>query len=163
LSAVNADYLRALDDDGVVARLRGWRLSDDYLRSLVPLVRKRIQRLDEFVPMTEFFFSGDVDHTPWLKELVPANRTAKDVSDCLLGLIEALDVQRDFSPPALEAMARAFAEKSGWDVKELFMVTRLAATARKATPPLFETLSVLGRDMTRRRLRLCADFLKKSR
>ena len=113
--------------------------------------------------MTEFFFSGDVDHTPWLKELVPANRTAKDVSDCLLGLIEALDVQRDFSPPALEAMARAFAEKSGWDVKELFMVTRLAATARKATPPLFETLSVLGRDMTRRRLRLCADFLKKSR
>jgi hypothetical protein len=43
------------------------------------------------------------------------------------------------------------------------MVMRLAATARKATPPLFETLSVLGRDMTRRRLRLCADFLKKAK
>jgi glutamyl-tRNA synthetase len=163
LSAVNADYLRALDDDGIVARLREWRLSDEFLRSLVPLVRKRIQRLDEFVPMTEFFFSGDVDHAPWLKELVPANRTAKDVSECLFGLIEALDVQRDFSAPALEAMARAFAEKSAWDVKELFMVMRLAATARKATPPLFETLSVLGRDMTRRRLRLCADLLKKAK
>jgi len=60
-------------------------------------------------------------------------------------------------------MTRAFAEKSAWDAKELFMVMRLAATARKATPPLFETLSVLGRDMTRRGLRLCADFLKKSR
>ena len=83
------------------------------------------------------------------------------MSECLLGLTEALDAQRDFSPPALEAMARAFAEKAAWDVKELFMVMRLAATARKATPPLFETLSVLGRDMTRRRLRLCADFLKK--
>ena len=163
LSAVNADYLRALDDDGIVARLRGWRLSDQFLKSLVPLVRKRVQRLDEFVPMTEFFFSGDVDHAPWLKELVPANRTAKDVSECLLGLIEALDVQRDFSPPALEAMARGFAEKSAWDAKELFMVMRLAATARKATPPLFETLSVLGRDMTRRRLRLCADLLKKAK
>jgi len=74
-----------------------------------------------------------------------------------------LDVQRDFSPPALEAMARGFAEKSAWDAKELFMVMRLAATARKATPPLFETLSVLGRDMTRRRLRLCADLLKKAK
>jgi len=58
-------------------------------------------------------------------------------------------------------MTRAFADKSGWDVKELFMLMRLACTARKATPPLFETLSVLGRDMTRRRLRLCAEFLKK--
>ena len=33
LSAMNADYLRALDDDGIVARLRDWRLGDDYLRA----------------------------------------------------------------------------------------------------------------------------------
>ena len=54
-----------MDADRVVARLREWRLADEYLQSLVPLVRKRIQRLDEFVPMTEFFFPGDVDHAPW--------------------------------------------------------------------------------------------------
>jgi len=47
---VNADYLRALDDDGVVARLREWHLSDEYLRSLVPLVRKRIQRWTNSCP-----------------------------------------------------------------------------------------------------------------
>jgi glutamyl-tRNA synthetase len=79
----------------------------------------------------------------------------------LLGLVEALDVQRDFSHAGLEAMVRAFAEKSGWEPKQLFMIVRLAATARKATPPLFETLSVLGRDVTRRRLRQCAEALKK--
>jgi glutamyl-tRNA synthetase len=161
LSAMNADYLRALSDAEVVQRLRQWRLSDEYLASLVPLVRQRIQRMDEFIPMTEFFFAGDVDHTPYLKDLIPAPRTAKDVSECLFGLIEALDVQRDFSHAALEAMVRAFAEKSGWEPKQLFMIVRLAATARKATPPLFETLSVLGRDLTRRRLRQCAEALKK--
>jgi glutamyl-tRNA synthetase len=161
LSAMNANYLRALEDGEVVQRLRQWRLSDEYLASLVPLVRQRIQRLDEFMPLTEFFFSGDVDHTPFLKELVPAPRTPKEVSEILLGLVEALDVQRDFSHAALEAMVRAFAEKSGWDAKQMFMVVRLAATARKATPPLFETLAVLGRDLTRRRLRLCAEALKK--
>ncbi len=58
LSAMNADYLRALDDAGIVARLREWRLGDDYLKQLVPLVRQRVQRLDEFIPMTEFFYSG---------------------------------------------------------------------------------------------------------
>jgi len=41
------------------------------------------------------------------------------------------------------------------------MVMRLAATARKATPPLFETLSVLGRDMTRTPFARVRGFLKK--
>ncbi len=161
LSAMNADYLRALDDSGIVSRLREWRLGDDYLRQLVPLVRQRIQRMDEFVPMTELFFSGDLDYTPVAKDLVAKNRTAKDVADCLLGFVEALDVQRDFSHAALEAAARAFAEKIAWDPKELFMVVRMAATARKATPPLFETLAVLGRDLVRRRLRLCGEWVKR--
>jgi glutamyl-tRNA synthetase len=119
--------------------------------------------MDEFVPMTEFFFSGDLDYAPVAKDLVPKNRTAKDVADCLLGFVEALDVQRDFSHAALEAATRAFAEKIAWDPKELFMVVRVAATARKATPPLFETLAVLGRDVTRRRLRLCGEYLKRQK
>ena len=163
LSAMNADYLRALDDDGIVARLRQWRLGDDYLRRLVPLVRQRVQRMDELIPMTEFFFSGDLDYTAVAKDLIPKNRTAKDVADALLGFVEALDVQRDFSHAALEAAARAFAEKIAWDPKELFMIVRVAATARKATPPLFETLAVLGRDVTRRRLRLCGEYLRRMR
>jgi glutamyl-tRNA synthetase len=113
------------------------------------------------VPMTEYFFSGDLDYTPVAKELVIKNRTAKDVADALLGFAEALDVQRDFSAAALEAATRGYAEKLGWDPKELFMVVRMAATARKATPPLFETLAVLGRDLTRRRLRLCGEHVRK--
>jgi glutamyl-tRNA synthetase len=161
LSAMNADYLRALDDDAVVARLREWRLGDDYLKQLVPLVRQRVQRLDEFIPMTEFFYSGDLDYTLLAKDLVPKNRTPKDVADCLFGFVEALDIQRDFSHTALEAATRAYAEKIAWDPKELFMVVRMGATARKATPPLFETLAVLGRDVVRRRLRLCGEFMKR--
>jgi glutamyl-tRNA synthetase len=103
-----------------------------------------VQRLDEFIPMTEFFYSGDLDYTALAKELIPKNRTAKDVADCLVGFVEALDVQRDFSHTALEAATRAYAEKIAWDPKELFMVVRMGATARKATPPLFETLAVLA-------------------
>jgi glutamyl-tRNA synthetase len=163
LSAMNANYLRALDDDAVVARLRTWRLGDEFLRQLVPLVRQRVQRLDEFIPMTEFFYSGDLDYAAVAKDLIPKNRTAKDVADCLFGYVEALDVQRDFSHEALQAATRAYAEKIAWDPKELFMVVRMGATARKATPPLFETLAVLGRDLTRRRLRLCGEFMKRQK
>jgi glutamyl-tRNA synthetase len=161
LSAMNADYLRALDDGEVVRRLRAWRLSDEHLRALVPLVRERIQRLDEFVPMTEYFFSGDLDFAAVAKELLPKGRTPKEVSDGLLAFGEALDAHRDFSAASLEALARGFAEKNGWQPKELFMLLRVGATARKATPPLFETLVCLGRELTRRRLRLAAEYIKK--
>ena len=160
LSAMNADYLRALDDAAVVARLRAWRLADSFLEQLVPLVRQRISRLDEFVPMTEFFFAGDLDYAALTKDLL-ARRAAPEVASCLSGLVEVLDAQRDFSPAALELVTRSYAEKLGWDAKELFMLVRMAASGRKATPPLFETLAVLGRDIVRRRLRLCGEYLKR--
>ncbi len=117
--------------------------------------------MDELIPMTEFFFAGDLDYAGVAKELMVKGRAQKDVIDALAGLAEVLDSQRDFLPAALEAVCRGYAEKIGWSTKELFMVVRLAISARKATPPLFETANVLGRDLVRRRLRLCADFLKK--
>src|SRR6185312_527557 len=138
LSAMNAGYLRALPDQEIVRRLHAWRLSDEKLASLVPLVRERIQRLDEFLPMTDFFFSGDLDYAPVAKELAVKNRTPKEIVDLLTAFGEELDVARDFSVTGLDALARAVAEKSGWSTKELFMLLRLAATGKKATPPLFE-------------------------
>jgi glutamyl-tRNA synthetase len=161
LSAMNAIYLRELPDGEIVRRLRDWRLSDDKLASLVPLVRARIQRLDEFFPMTDFFFSGDVDYGAVAKDLIPKNREAKDVAEVLGAFSEELDAARDFSVAGLEALARAFGEKVGWSTKELFMLLRLAATGKKATPPLFETLVNLGRELVRRRLRQCIIEVKK--
>jgi hypothetical protein len=41
------------------------------------------------------------------------------------------------------------------------MLLRLAVSARRATPPLFETLVAMGRELTRRRVRLCAEYVRK--
>jgi glutamyl-tRNA synthetase len=161
LSALNADYLRALDDRAIVARLRAWRLSDAHLARLVPMVRERMQRLDEFVPLTELFFSGDLDYAQVTKDLLPKGRTPKEVSDVLLLLGEAMDGLRPFTAVALEPMVRGFAEKNGWTSKELFMLIRVAVSARRATPPLFETLEGLGRELVRRRVRLCGEFVRR--
>jgi len=161
LSSMNADYLRALDDAGIVARLRQWRLSDAHLQSLVPLVRERIQRLDEFIPLSDVFFSGDLDYAPVAKELLPKGRVPKEVHECLTTYGELLDTLRPFTAANLDTATRAFAEKTGWSTKELFMLLRLAVSAKRATPPLFETLVGLGRELSRRRIRLCAEFVRK--
>jgi glutamyl-tRNA synthetase len=161
LSAMNADYLRALSDGEIVRRLRAWRLSDDKLASLVPLVRARIQRLDEFVPMTDFFFSGDVDYAPVANDLVLKGKPPQETKDALGFFSVELDASRDFSVAGLEVLARTFAEKSGLTTKQFFMLLRLATTGKKATPPLFEAMVALGRELVRRRIQQCMEFVKK--
>ncbi len=61
----------------------------------------------------------------------------------------------------LEPLSREFADKKEWKTKELFMILRLVATGRSASPPLFETMEVLGRELVRRRMRLAIDALAK--
>jgi glutamyl-tRNA synthetase len=75
-------YLREMPPHEVVRRLRGWLLSDDHLMRVVPLVRERIRRFDEFIPATEFFFSGDLDYTRWPRSWCPRARSPRDVRCC---------------------------------------------------------------------------------
>ena len=102
-----------------------------------------------------------VDYAPVAKELIPKGKVPKEVVDALSAFSEELDTARDFSMAGLEAQARAFSEKIGWSTKELFMLLRIAATGKKATPPLFETLAGLGRELCRRRIRQCIEYIKK--
>jgi glutamyl-tRNA synthetase len=55
---------------------------------------------------------------------------------------------------------RAFAETIAWKPGDLFMPVRIAVTGKAATPPLFETMQVLGREVCRRRLRRAVEVLR---
>ena len=95
------------------------------------------------------------------KDLLPKGRAPKEVHECLTLFGEILDTLRPYTAASLDAATRAFAEKNGWSTKELFMLLRVAASAKRATPPLFEMLAGLGRELTRRRVRLCAEYVRK--
>ena len=47
LGWLNGIYIRELSPEGLIQRIRNWRLSDEMLRRLVPLVHERIRRLDD--------------------------------------------------------------------------------------------------------------------
>jgi glutamyl-tRNA synthetase len=160
LSWLNGLYLRELSPEGLIQRLRAWRLSDQMLRRLVPLVHERIRRLDDFVPAIEYFLSGDLDYGQALAELVPKTRDAAATAEVLAGLADELDNLRPYAVATIEPAVRAYTEKIGWKTKELFMTIRVAITGRTAAPPLFDTMDVLGKEMVRRRLRTAAETLR---
>jgi glutamyl-tRNA synthetase len=164
LSWLNGLYLREMPSEELLRRLRSWRLSDEYLLRLLPLLRERMERLDQFIPSATFFLTGDLDYvgTPGaLALLVPKGRDRTVTAQALTGLCDYLEetVRGDWTHDALEAACRGFAEQIGWKTKELFMAIRVAVTGRTASPGLFDTMLAVGKDLVRRRLRMAAQAL----
>lgn len=161
LTWLNGLYLHEMPPEMLLSRLRAWRLSDDYLLQLIPLLRERIERMDQFIPSASFFLTGDIDYSGVMASLIPKGRDQTQASQALAELTDYLEeqVRHGWTAEALEKACRDFCEKTGWKTKELFMPIRIAVTGRAASPPLFETMVAIGKDLTRRRLRLAAHAL----
>ena len=111
------------------------------------------------IPPTTFLFAGDLDYTPVLADLAIKDVAPADVAAALLAYVDRFEVRTGWSAAMLEEEARAWAEALGWKPKQAFPLLRLATTARGQTPPLFETMAVLGKELTRRRLRRAAEVI----
>jgi len=157
---MNEQYLKELDYGELVDRLLAWRLSREHLLRIAPLIRERIKRLDDFIPATEFFFSGDLDYTAIGDKLAIPEVKPSQLRKALGELVERYEALPEFTAEALEEASRTFADEQEWKTKHLFMVLRLVITGRKASPPLFDTMVVLGKELTRRRMRVAAEYLK---
>jgi len=164
LTWLNGVYIRSLNADELNKELRikneGLRETDEeYLKKIIPLVQERMKTLKEFKELTEFFFEElEVDS----KLLVQEGRTAKETAQILSAINNQLSAinNSDWKHERLEAVCRTFVkENSNWNVKDLFMTLRIALTGRKVSPPLFETMEVLGREKTLQRLQKAANLL----
>ena len=165
LDFFNGVYLRQLEQDDLARRLKpfferaGFAPGDERLRRIVPLVQPRIVTLDDAVELAGFFFRP------------PPNVAAADLVAKGLTTAQSLDALRlahkiiaavpedNFSPEALEAPLRDLAEELGMKPGQLFGILRMAVTGQSVSPPLFETMAVLGRAATLERLELAIQRL----
>jgi glutamyl-tRNA synthetase len=159
LTWLNEKYIHDLDDDQLIDALFAWRLNRDYLRKVLPLVHKRVKKLGEVVPIAEYFFSGELDHAAVLAEMTIPEVANTDIAKALQAYVERFEAREGFDAAMLEAEARAWCDALGWKSGNAFMLLRLAVTGRKASPPLFETMAVLGKELTRQRLRTAAKLI----
>jgi glutamyl-tRNA synthetase len=159
---LNGKYLRRLSARELLDRLRVQLLSEDHLLEVLPLVRERIETLEGFFEYASFFFVGEVPYDQaTLAAMTPKGRSATETQKVLRSLLEEeLDPIMDWRADTVEPAIRRFGEKCGWVPNELFMAVRVATTGRPASPPLFETLAVLGKETVRRRLRRAAELLR---
>ena len=122
----------------------------DWLESLAPLVSERVKRLDEVVPMVRFLFGEGVVIDESAREKVLAKDGALTA---LTAAVEALEAVGPFTHDAIEGVLRTVPETTGLKAKLAFQAVRVAVTGTTVSPPLFESLELLGRDRTLARIR----------
>ncbi|MEX1255790.1 MAG: glutamate--tRNA ligase [Dehalococcoidia bacterium] len=163
LTWMNGVYLRELPEQRL-AQLIGERLERDLppavprpidgetVRRLVPLVRERIKRLDEVAGMVEGFFSDDL---PYTADELLGKKFAGNASGAQEALGQAkarLEALPAWEHEAIEQAMRSLADELELKAGDLFMLLRVALTGRPISPPLFESMALLGRDRCLRRL-----------
>ena len=158
LSWLNGEYLRELTDREWLETLKTSIINDEYLLKIVPLVKERIEKFEDFIDATGFFFSGDLKYSQEL--LLPKGKTAKEVADFLTDILALFETLDDWNQKDLHDICSKYLEEKSLKPRDLFMPIRVATTGHKESPPLFETLEVLGKDIVQRRMKLTVDFLK---
>ncbi len=156
LQAFSGHDIRALTPEQLLARIREQELSDERLLPLVIQAQPRIDRIDDFIPYVACFFGDKLDYSQVLGKARVKNRSRTEVVEILRAYIDELEKDpdaRDFSVASLETYSRGFCERQGWKAGDLFMLLRIATTARTATPGVFETLNLVGKDRVRQRVR----------
>ena len=159
LAWMNGIYIREkLTQDQLIEALQPFTPTDfpmDLMGKILPLVRERLVLLSDLESLTDFFYR-DISVNP--AELLKKSE-AGVVTEQLTRTIAELEQLSQWSVAELETCLRSLQEKYDWKKSQYFMMVRVAVTGKTATPPLFETMEVLGQKETVNRLNQALELL----
>lgn len=165
LDHFNATHIRLLRTEDLAARLKpyfireGLVVNDDILLKIIPLIRERLTTLDDCISFGAFFFRDEV--TPSPEDLIAKGLDAKQSAEIARKAYEILESQPDISHERCEPLMRAYVEASGFSANQVFGILRVAVTGQKVSPPLFESMEIIGRDVCLRRIQIAIEMLEK--
>jgi len=155
LDALNGHYLRQLDPATFAAR--AWPFVEaeafpgadpDLLARAAPLVQERVNHLTEVPGMVGFLFGDEVELDP----AAAAKVLTEDGRAFLAETAARLEKVEPWTAAAIEATLRGLQEERGLKPRTAFQPVRLAVTGRLVSPPLFESMELLGRSRSLARL-----------
>jgi glutamyl-tRNA synthetase len=173
LEWMNGVYLRDMPEERL-ADLFAERLEQDLppsvprpldrvlIAAFTPLIRERVKLLSETAGLVDFFFMPEVP-TPPVAEFLAVKRWRDDAAGAAAGLeasAETVAAVGDWSAAAIEPAMRETADRLEVKAGDLFTLCRLAVTGKRVSPPLFESMEIVGRDPVKARLRAAAAALR---
>ncbi len=164
LDYFNGAHIRLLPTKELAARLKpyftreGLPVNDDTLLKLIPLIRERLVTLDDCIPFAAFFFKETI--TPVPAELVAKDLDAARSAEVARRAYQILSALPTLSHAEAEPPMRAYVEESGLSPNQVFGILRVAVTGQKVSPPLFESMEIIGKEQVLARLQQAIELLE---
>jgi glutamyl-tRNA synthetase len=164
LDHFNGTHIRRLPVEDLAVRIKpyftgaGLEVSNDTLLKVMPLIRERLVTLDDCLDFASFFFRGTIEPNP--EELIAKGLDAKQSANVARKAYEILASLPDLSHVTAEPPLRAYVEASGLSANQAFGIIRVAVTGQKVSPPLFESMEIIGKEKCLERLRNAISILE---
>lgn len=159
LDWLNGTWIRdTLDDEAFADRVQDWALNREQLTPLIPLVRQRVQKWSDLADILGFFLQGRL--TLSKDDLVFKGLDDEMTRRVYAYTLWSLDSLPQWDSHSIEACLRDMAERMELKLRVFLAPFFVAITAKTSATPLFDTLALLGKDLTRVRIRDAIDTLK---
>lgn len=160
-TAINGDWIRHLGLDELVDRLVPYLVRDgvvsdppsladvELIRAVVPLISERMETLGQASGMVGFLFTDEIV----VDEADAAKILGEQSTEVLASAEAALSALGEWNTEAIEgALRSALIDGLGLKPKVAFGPVRLAITGRRVSPPLFESMELLGAERSLSRI-----------
>jgi len=153
----NGQYIRKLSIPDLTAHVKpffdkaGVAADEQTLLQVVPLIQERMVTLDECLERGEIFFQETVSPNPI--DLAAKGLSASQSADVARKTLAILESFPDFSHETAETPLRVLAEEIGISAGQLFGIMRVAITGKTVSPPLLESMEIIGRPKVIERMR----------
>jgi glutamyl-tRNA synthetase len=166
LEWLNGHYIREMSVEELAKAIRpfieeaGYEVNIEKLLAITPHIQERMKTLSEAPEITAFLWIVEDEFEPApAEDLVPKKLDASKTKELLEAVYDTLDSLPNFKWENQEEALRALAKEHGVKAGQLFNPIRVATTAQKIAPPLFQSMEVLGREESLRRIKLAIERL----
>lgn len=157
LDHFNGLHIRNLSDEELAIRIRtffeakGYSPDQKILLKIAPILKERLATLDESVELAGFFFEEDVKYSA--DELIPKGLTKEQAVAILNESLTILNSVPVLTKENDEPLMRKFVDRSGFSAGQVFGILRIAVTGQRVSPPLFESMEIIGKDKVLERIK----------
>jgi glutamyl-tRNA synthetase len=142
-------YMERPEAEGGLSDSISRPLDPEYTQRVLVLEQERLRTLGEAAHAVSYFYTEDWEYeTP----LIQKGMDAESTKNALLSTRELLNSLTPWESATIEERMRALMAELGLKPGQLFGAVRVAVSGRKATPPLFQMIEVLGRERTLARI-----------
>ena len=134
-------------------------VDEQKLYRAIPIICERLVTLDDVIERAGFFFKDDVEPNP--AELVGDKLTPAESANIARQAYEILVALPEINKDLAEPPMRNLVENSGLKAGQVFGIIRVAVTGQKVSPPLFESMEIIGKAKVLERIQAAINILEK--